>query len=244
MAVRAALSSKQTEQALLFIVPGLTRTTASTIAAGILVGNFSHAHAGHNVPPEENRPLFRGDLLFITSSVTTAIAELRDLRITSSQRLTDLWDVVPLSRYTASRSLRPRVYVANPGWSVQHVKGRRFGAVIIDASHPRTFAQLPTLVAAAASCSSMRVIVTHPVDDSMLEGCGYPKLSTWFWDPEAIEAAKAVAEVPAGDFPEPCTRQLILCDGDQQLDQALTHLQNAITEVVQKSRGSEYPGHR
>ena len=33
LTVRAALLSKHIEQALLFIVPGLTRTTASTIAA-------------------------------------------------------------------------------------------------------------------------------------------------------------------------------------------------------------------
>jgi hypothetical protein len=87
------------------------------------------------------------------------------------------------------------------------------------------------------------VIVTHPVDDATLHDCGYPsKLSTWFWDPEAIEAAKAVAEVPVGNAQDPRVRQLIVCDSDQELDQAFKVLQNKIFEVLQKSKGSAYPG--
>lgn len=243
LAVRAALASRHRDQTLLIIVPAATAATARHIAAGLLVGNFSHANASYNVPADEHRPLFRGDLLFVTPSVTESIAEIRDLAITPAARLTDFWDVVSLSRYTAARTSKLRVYVANPGWFLEHLKARRFGAIIIDASHPRTSAKLPALLTAAASCSSIRLAVAPPLLEDRLKACGHPAdISTWFWDPQAMEDAKPIAECGDSSMPVHAKRQLIICDTDSELDEVFANVQKMIIQAIKQSGGRSYPG--
>src|SRR5258708_7795647 len=155
IAVRTALRARTAEQTLLFLVPEITATTARHIIAALLVGNHAHVYGVGELSPEEVRPLFKGDALLVTQAVSASKVELSTLPIGSHQHMNDLWDIIPLSKYTKPEADKPRVFLANPGWMLAETVGRRFGAVVIDASHPRTFDTLPDLVRAAASCSAV-----------------------------------------------------------------------------------------
>ena len=177
MAVRVALLARQSEQTLLFQVPEATATTARHVAAALLIGNHAHTHGASELPAEEARPLFKGDLLLVTVAVSACKAELDALPIGSYNRLHDYWEVLPLSKYSTSRNDKPRVFLANPGWMQTSAAGRRFGAIVIDASHPRSFERVEDLTKAAMGCSSLRIVVVPPMSESELRACGYPDKS-------------------------------------------------------------------
>ena len=208
IAVRTALLTRTAEQTLLFLVPEANATCARYVTAALLVGNHGHTNGDGELPTEEARPLFRG-----TSAVSACKDELHEVQIGSYNRLKDLWEVIPLSKYTAPRAEKPRVFLANPGWVLSSVAGRRFGAVVIDASHPRTIEKLPELIKISEGCSSLRIAVAPPVDAFALSACGYPaKSAVWLWDPQAItEAEVAIGNESAEPYPVG-ERTLHVCD--------------------------------
>ena len=139
-----------------FAVPEATASTARHIVASLLIGDHAHANAQGQVPHVEERHLLRGDIVFVTQAISDGKARLEDLPIGRGQRLSDLWEVTTLSRYTAAKASKPRAFIANPGWLAKTMNGRKFGAVVIDASHPSTFAQLAPLMKAASGCTKLR----------------------------------------------------------------------------------------
>jgi hypothetical protein len=193
IAVRTALCAHAAHQVVLFVVPEASASTARYVTAGLLIGNHVHTNALGQLPTEEVRPLFRGDILLITAAVSECKGELDDLRLAGGQRLKDIWEVVPFSKYSKSTSKKPRVFLANPGWVLNGVAGRQFGAVVIDASHPRTYARLTDLARAAAECGPLRIVVTPPMAEPILRTYGYPsRASMWLWDPRAMTDAEAI----------------------------------------------------
>ncbi len=243
IAVRAALGARASERTVLFLVPEANQSTALHLGASLLVGNHAHANGGHLLPADEVRQLFKGDVLLVTQAVSETKTALEKLQIGQYQRLTDLWEVVPLTRYTGGRQTnRPRVCLANPGWALASIAGRRFGAVVIDASHPRTLAELPALARATAGCSRIRLIVAPPVSQDVLQGCGYPSQATvWLWDRQAQADAVLLTDSPpaiAGDG----TRTVFVTEDDPEAATCLQALHGQLAAILRQADGRLYPG--
>lgn len=245
IAVRTALCSRAREQTLLFLVPEPTAHVARHLTASLLVGNHAHTYGSGELPSAEVRSLFRGDVLLVTPSIGECKAELEDIALPGYRRLRDIWDVVPLSRYSATRSEKPRVFLANPGWLSTVAAGRRYGAVIIDASHPRTVEQLPALLRQASGCSAVRFAVAPPQADAVLSQCGYPQggTSVWVWDPLAKVMAETAIE-PTRAQPDAALRDryLWVCDSDAEASKVLADLHAQLTTALRLSAGQAYPG--
>lgn len=245
VAVRAALRLLAGEQSLLFAVPEATASTARHVVASLLIGDHAHANAQGLVPEVEERHLLRGDIVLVTQAVSAGKARLENLSIGRGQLLADLWEVTTLSRYTAAKTSKPRVFLANPGWLEKTMSGRRFGAVVIDASHPSTFAQLPQLMKAASGCTKLRIAVSPPPAEDVLAACGYPsKLQLWLWDSQAKSDAETAVE--ARD-PKPRAngdRHLWVCDSDAEATQALAEVYKWLTTAARAAAGRAYPGLR
>lgn len=245
IAVRAALRLLAGEQSLLFAVPEATASTARHIVASLLIGDHAHANAHGQVPQVEERHLLKGDIVFVTQAISNGKARLKDLPVGRGQRLHDLWEVATLSRYTAAKAAKPRVFVANPGWLAKTLNGRRFGAVVIDASHPSTFAQLPQLMRASSGCTKLGIAVSPPPAEDVLAACGYPsKLQLWLWDSQAKSDAETAVE--ARD-PQPRAngdRHLWVCDSDVEATQALAEVYKWLMAAARAAENRPYPGLR
>ncbi|SDZ72386.1 hypothetical protein SAMN05518854_13017 [Variovorax sp. YR266] len=245
LAVRTALRTRVEEQTLLFVVPEATAGTARHITAALLIGDHAHTHAQADgrLPAAESRPLLKGDILLVTQAVSDSKATLDDLPIGRSQRLSDMWEVTPFSKYTATKSDKPRVFVANPGWLAKSAAGRSFGAVIIDASHPRTLEQLSELVKAATGCTKLRLVVCPPPGDAVLAACGYPgKACVWAWDPQAQVDAQVAVEANDPVQHKAADRFLWVCDSDAETGSVLAELHRRLIGAAKAAAGHSYPG--
>ncbi len=240
--VRTALNLSASDKTLVFMVPEATASTVLHISSALLVGNHAHSNGVDWLPEIEVRPLFKGDLLIVTPFVSKIKSEFENLSI-GNQRLRKLWDVVPLSRYTSTQSQMPRVFLANPGWAMKMTDGRKFGAVIIDATHPRTLSRFSDLLKAAIGYSAIRISVTPPLSQPTLTACGYPdRVVVWLWDPQA----KADAERVLGkEMPKPPvfgTKTLWVCEDDAEAANALENLYQHLIGILKQTEGRSYPG--
>ncbi|BEH22866.1 Uncharacterised protein [Burkholderia pseudomallei] len=244
IAVRATLCAKQLAKPLFFLVPGATPSTARHVTAGLLIGNHAHANGGGILPDTDVRALFKGDIVLVTQAVTQSKVDLEHLSI-ASQVLADIWEVAPLTRHAAPRTKKPRLYVTNPGWVVENTMARRFGAIIIDASHPRTLASIRRLLDAARGCTSNCFVVAPPLPRYMLAKCGYPeKAAVWLWDPQAIVDADRAAESPNRGALNNPPRELWVCDSDPEADNALSVAFDLMASASKQAEGRYYPGLR
>lgn len=245
IAVRAALRLFAGEQSLLFAVPEATASTARHIVAALLIGDHAHANAQGALPEVEVRHLLRGDIVLVTQAISNGKARLEELQIGMGQRLADLWDVATLSRYTSAKSAKPRVFLANPGWLEKAMGGRRFGSVVIDASHPSTFSRLPELMRAASGCTSLRIAISPPPPEDVLAACGHPsKLQVWMWDPQAKRDAETVVEATDQQPHATGDRFLWVCDSDVEAAQTLAEVYRWLTIAARAAEGRGYPGLR
>eukprot|EP00456_Euglypha_rotunda_P005742 TRINITY_DN10974_c0_g1_i4.p1 TRINITY_DN10974_c0_g1~~TRINITY_DN10974_c0_g1_i4.p1 ORF type:complete len:401 (+),score=52.04 TRINITY_DN10974_c0_g1_i4:633-1835(+) len=248
LAVRTALLARPASpQCLLFVVPEATAATARHIAAGLLIGHHAHANAAHTagrelMPIAERRELLKSDILLVTPSISACRESLDALEVGTSQKLKDFWTVAPLSQFVQRTSAKPRVYLANPG-RLKTGQGRRFSAILIDASHPRTYAELPELMAAAAVHTQLRIVVAPVTSDADLRRCGWPKSTAlWVWDPGAQRESQELLDRKPGNRPTPPERQVIVCDADPEADQALSRLHAQLIDIGKSSARQEYPG--
>jgi hypothetical protein len=245
IAVRAALRLTAGEQNLLFAVPEANASTARHVVAALLIGHHAHTNAQDALPPEEVRPLLRGDIVLVTQAISASKAKLEQLQVAKGLRLIDIWEVTTLSRYTAAKSSKPRILLTNPGWLEKAMAGRRFGAVIIDASHPNTFTRLPELMRAASGCTSLRIAVSPPPAEAALAACGYPsKLQVWMWDPQAKCDAETVVEAADSTPHRTADRFLWICDADAESAQALAQVYKWLCNAARAAGGRNYPGLR
>lgn len=245
LAVRTALRSRRAPQTLLFLVPEATAATARYVTASLLIGDYAHVNGASELPADEVLRLVKGDVLLVTQAVSDSKDLLEALPIGSYQRLADIWDVVSFSKYTAGRGNKPRVFVANPGWLLQAAAGRRFGAVIIDASHPRTFSQLVDLTRAAKGCTCLRLVVCPPPGDEVLASCGHPNdARVWVWDPQARTDAQNAVETKDPLQHTVGDRFLWECDSDREVAEVLLELYRALVDAARAAAGRPYPGLR
>ena len=126
MAVRIALHASPSRRTTVFLVPEATAAPAKHLAAALLIGNHAHINGLAELPIEEVRPLFGGDLLLVTAAASEFKAQLHGLLV-GGQRLTEIWEIESLSKYTSPTTKKPRVFVANPGWILKGLRARVFG---------------------------------------------------------------------------------------------------------------------
>lgn len=121
-----------------------------------------------------------GDLLFVTQQIVQCRALLQSILVKQIS-ITDCYRIASVAE---GRSSEPKttVYLANPGRVKEVNSLPRFGAVVIDASHPRTRMHLSRLWACPPIAKCQLIIVLSPPVDDLLVDDGL----TWHWDPQSI----------------------------------------------------------
>lgn len=244
LSVRSALQANAKAQTLFFLVPGARDSTARYLTAGLLVGDFAHCQGGSYLPVAEVGHLFKGDLLLVTPAASPAREALEELKLTAHLPLGELWDVDTLSKYRqAKKGTKPRVFVTNPGWATSKSTNWSFGAVVIDASHPRTLGRLSELLQIAERLSSLRIVVSPPLDRATMQSFGYPQsASAWLWDPQSAAKCEELAGSPAKTALQPPDRTLWVCDEDPELDAVLSTAYGRLSDVLREANGNAIPG--
>lgn len=243
IAVRLALSARAIPRTLLLLIPKASDSIARYVAAGLLVGDFAHRSGGDRIGVGESGPLLSGDLLFVTQSVTPSIAAFEDLKLATRYPLGEMWEVTALSKYTKSRYTKPRVYIANPGWVTEHLPKRPFGAVVIDATQPRTMNQLAAVLAGPLSKVPIRIVILPPVGRPFLRDCGYPAdASVWFWDPQAQRDADVLIGAGICEEPPLRNRTVWVCGEDDAGAAILELVHSQLNEILKQAAGQPVPG--
>lgn len=242
IAVRLALLARSEPRSLFLLVPEASDTTARYIAAGLLVGDFAHRNGGDMLGYGEAGALIKGDLLLITQAVTPSKVALEELKLGTRFPLGELWEVAPLTRYMTTRYTKPRVYIANPGWAKESLPKRPFGAVVVDATHPRTMAQLRDVLAGPIANIPTRIVVLPAVDKAFLRECGdVSNARVWMWDPQAKRDADAIVGDAAAE-PRVPARTVWICGEDEAGMSTLATLHARLSDTLQKCSGRPIPG--
>lgn len=245
IAVRLALIAHVSPRILLLLIPEASDTTARYVAAGLLVGDFAHRNGGDRIGIRESNPLINGDLLLITQSVTQSKAAFEDLKLANQHPLGEMWEVAALTKYTKVRCAKPRVYITNPGWIPEQLPKRPFGAVVIDATQPRTMTHLATMLKGPISKVPIRIVVLPPMEKSFLRDFGYPSnASVWFWDPRAQRDADAIVGTRIGEESLPHNRTVWVCDDGDDGAAILETAYNRLYEILKQAAGQSVPGLR
>jgi hypothetical protein len=243
LAVGAASLAHDDPSSLLFVVPEGTQDTARFITAGLLVGNYGYEHGRSHLRPEEAGRFLKGSVLLITPAVSECTVDLESILLGGATRLTDIWEIVPLAKQQPPGTNKQRLYVANPGWAMSRMKSRKFCAIIIDATHPRTLSSLPQLVALAKEVSPIQFVVSPPLQRSQYKQIGFTdQPDTWFWDPGARAESYVAIDAGRQDPPPPARHILSTCDDDQEADELLSAAYRTLAEVSKLSNGRDYPG--
>lgn len=244
IAVRCALASRTTSKTLVFLVPEGTSTTARYVLAGLLAANYAHANGFKRLPPAECQPFLKSQVLLITPAVSESLADLQSLHLAGAVTLSDLWDVMPLARQAPKAGQKQRVFLANPGWALARMSERRYSAVIIDATHPRTLARLDDLLALARNQSPLGIVIAPGLPPGHLAAAGISEGSDlWLWDPMAKTSARnALNEGRREPSPKPANHPLLVCEGDSEANEVLEAAYREIAGVTRTCVRSTYPG--
>jgi hypothetical protein len=242
MAVRAAISALRNPATLLFLVPEGTSSTARYILSGLLAGNYAHQHGVGFLPTEECQAFLTTQILFVTPAVSECVTDLQDVRLAGSTSLTDLWAIVPLAKQPPRASNKLRIFVANPGWATARIRDRKYSAVIIDATHPRTLHQLPHLASLAREQSSFCVIVAPVLMPKLIAELNANTPDVWIWDPLAqTNARTAVSGQQHPSSPGP-NHTFYICSEDLEGDRLLADAHHEIGAASKLANGKGYPG--
>jgi len=176
-----------------------------------------------------------GDLLFVTQHIVSCRQMLDSIRVggTDGVTLRESYRIVSITGQPSVSGLRS-LYLANPG-RISDLADSNFGAVLIDASHPRTLAHLPNLLSSPSIANSqLQIIVTPPVhvDRHILTGNG----SAWLWDPHSAHRLKTALGEDAPDaFELPCRHYWFACD--QEVETLLYEVHCLLTGAMKHVRG-------
>jgi hypothetical protein len=171
-------SSEGRKKRLWIGLPGASAGAARTIAIGVLaadlVGRLEKSHS----------PSILGDIVLVTQQITTCRRMLDGLQIknradSSRRNLTDGHRIEPLIR-RRDATTAPTLYLANPGRFGNVGSDRPFGAIVIDATHPRTIARLSDVLAEPAVRGTPIQVVIAPAG---LERVAPADYAIWTWGP-------------------------------------------------------------
>lgn len=236
----ALASATDYPQRLMFFLPNATKDLAQYLAVVLLLGDFAHRFGpqyGFPIPAEEAGPLVKGDVLVLTQHVTDTVQMLREVAVGQVQ-LADRWKIESFSKYSVPTGEEPRVYVANPGWVRSTLLPQTFGALVVDASHPRTVAHLPTILSGSLRGVVTQAVIAPPLDERHTRELAQSgPLSVWLWDPAAQQGVEAALQGrDHAPTPEPPERVVRLCE-DGELDAALETIHGLLSSAVRHGNG-------
>ncbi len=221
---------------LIFVLPNATQALGRFVAVSLLLADFVKQKVGQNA-------VIGGDLLLVTQQIRNCVSLLRDIggRHRSEKiAITEFWPIEVLSQYAPSADSKPRVFVANPGWSSVLGERTAFGTVVIDASHPRTSNHLETLLKQPSIASApVQILVIPPWENDRIQKLSEPNRPSdlvWAWDPGAVEAiAELLGEISL-PRPKPPDRVLWL-SSDSEVEDRLIELHALLVGAMKAGKG-------
>jgi hypothetical protein len=178
LAIRA--SHRQPPTRLIIVHPDATAAKARQSLLGLAFSQILH----HSVQPRL-RDRLQG-IVFVTQQIVLTRELLSGVRV-RNQSIAEVFKILPLGGGTPTLEWNT-LLVANPGRVLQRRKDiNQIRALVIDASHPRTLLQLPTLLAQAASDQYPLQVILAPASDHLLKKEFRGQI--WLWDPEAANTA-------------------------------------------------------
>jgi hypothetical protein len=217
---------------LIFVLPNATQSLGRFLAVSLLLADFVKRQEG-------NGPFLAGDLLLVTQHIRNCVNLLRDVALrhrSEKLAITKFWPIEVLSQYAPPPDSKPRVFVANPGWSSVLGDRQAFGSVVIDVSHPRTSDHLENLLKQPSIASApIQIIVIPPWESDRIGALserGRPSDLIWAWDPTAVQA---VEELLATKFISPPTRpaeRFVWLSDDPEVEDQLVELHSLLAGAM------------
>ena len=222
---------------LIFVLPNATQSLGRFLAVSLLLADFVKRQAGQSA-------VLRGDLLLITQHIRNCVDLLRNVSLHHrSERLpiAAFWPIEVLSQYAAPADSKPRVFVANPGWSSVFGQRQAFDSVVIDVSHPRTSAHLESILKQPSVASApIQILVIPPWEQDRIEALwekDRPSDLIWAWDPAAVEA---IEELLGGKSltPSKKTGRFVWLSDDPEVEEHLVELHSLLVGAMKAGKGN------
>ncbi len=222
---------------LIFVLPNATQSLGRFLAVSLLLADFVKRQTCDG-------PLLAGDLLLVTQHIRNCVSLLREValrRRSEKLAITQFWPIEVLSQYATSLDAKPRVYVANPGWSSVLGSRQAFGSVVIDASHPRTSDHLADLLKQPSIASApIQILVIPPWENERIMALSEKGRSSdliWAWDPAAVEAVEELLGTkPTSPATTPTERFVWLSD-DPEVEDYLVELHSLLVGAMKAGNG-------
>lgn len=227
---------------LVFVLPNATQSLGRFLAVSLLLADFVH-RAGEGVPAQEKGRLLEGDVLFVTQHIQECVKLLRSVAIkyrSESLRLSHFWPIQVFSQYSPTIDDRPRVFVANPGWSSTIGVRRPFGSVVVDVSHPRTVDHLERLLSEPSiAAAPVQVLLVPPWEDDRLKRLHDSRRRNcflWAWDPASVDAVRDVIDNEVEEDDGISKRYVWICD-DNEINKNLAEIHQLLVRSMQHLDG-------
>jgi len=110
---------------LIFVLPNATQSLGRFLAVSLLLADFVKRQ-------EQRGALLAGDILLVTQHIRNCVNVLRDVAVryySEKLPIAKFWPIEVLSQYAPTADSKPRVFVANPGWSSVLGDRQAFGSV-------------------------------------------------------------------------------------------------------------------
>lgn len=223
---------------LIFVLPNATQSLGRFLAVSLLLADFVKRRGG-------STPLLGGDVLLVTQHIRNCVNLLRDVALRHrSERLsiTEFWPIEVLSQYSASPDSKPRVFVANPGWSSVLKERKAFGSVVIDVSHPRTSDHLEELLKQPSVASSpIQILVIPPWEKERIAALSEKTRSSeliWAWDPAAVDAVEELLGTKPSPSPTRPLERFVWLSDDQEVEDQLAELHTLLVGAMKAGNGN------
>jgi hypothetical protein len=222
---------------LIFVLPSATQSLGRFLAVSLLLADFVKCQDGQS-------PLLGGDVLLVTQHIRNCVNLLRDVALrhrSEKLAITKFWPIEVLSQYAPPKDSKPRVFVANPGWSSVLGQRQAFGSVVIDVSHPRTSDHLEALLKQPSiALAPIQILVIPPWEHERIEALaekGRPSDLIWAWDPAAVEAIEELLGTkPLAPPIRPAERFVWLSD-DPEVEDYLVELHTLLVGAMKAGNG-------
>jgi len=230
MSSRIALKSLSEPKRFIFMVPHPEDELSWVIPSTLLITDL--------VRKQTSQTLLKGDLLLVTNTSGSALAELQRIKLGDTS-LQEIWQVDSYSRYKPSLGSKPAVFVANVGWVKEGIPERTIGTVIINGMHPRTLGKVPGVLATIKDVP-LSFVICPPLLEHELKDLGYPEMAeTWLWDPSAQHRVAEILSVPSRVDLSVKERDVWICP-DPEIDGLLSEV-HALLGAAQRESRKAFP---
>lgn len=174
-----------------------------------------------------------GPLLFITQQITRCRALLESIKI-STIKITDVYPALSMPRLGQGLN-NQAIYLANPGRLQAIAQHSHFGAVVIDATHPRTLAHLESL----SKCSSISSTPVQVILKPLVEILANSRDETlyWLWEPTSVqEIGRSLERTPTSSDLTLSKREYWIAE-EEKIEELLAELHGLLAKATQISTG-------